>query len=208
MAHDLRRGDDVKIADVIAGHLHQGENVLWIGQPGFSLAPSPSERIKLLTLFFLCAALVVVVAAHHRFQGSIFALAFLVLLLGAAILAHLLALHRSLKRRSNMIYCLTNERALIVEGAAPKSRAWLRLSYDTPVAVTQRPGGRGHVAFGRKYDFDTEEWPIFRGFAFYDIREVERVAHLVERLQDSMTPPHVIPGVKAMARGEAEDRGR
>lgn len=195
----------VKIADVIAGILHQGENVLWIGQPGFSLAPSPSERIKLLALFFLSGALIVTIAAHRRFEGSPYVLAFVATLLGLAALAHLVALYRSLKRRSSMIYCLTNERALIVEGAEPKSRAWLRLSYDTPVAVTPKRGGRGHIAFGRKYDFDTEEWPIFRGFAFYDIREVERVAHLVERLQDSMVPPHVIPGVQAMARRKAAE---
>lgn len=193
----------VKIADVIAGQLHQGENVLWIGQPGSSIGFSPSERIKLLTLFFLFVALGVTIAAHASFRGSPFVLFFVVALLGAAVVAHFIALYRSLRRRSNMIYCLTNERALIVEGAEPKSRAWLRLSYDTPVAVTQKAFGRGHIAFGRKYDFDTEEWPIFRGFAFYDIRDVDRVAHLVERLQDSMTPPHVVPGVKSMARSEA-----
>ena len=92
--------------------------------------------------------------------------------------------------------------AIIVEGRNPKSRAWLRISYDTPVAVSERGGGRGHVAFGRKYDFDMEEWPIFRGFAFYDIKDIKRVVHLIERLQDGMAPPGVIPGVKAMAEGE------
>jgi hypothetical protein len=101
-----------------------------------------------------------------------------------------------------MVYCLTNERALIVESRSPRAQAWLRISYDTPVAVTEKAGGRGHIAFGRKYDFDTEEWPIFRGFAFYDIKDVKRVTHLIERLQDGMAPPGVIPGVKAMARNE------
>ncbi|MEQ1929428.1 MAG: hypothetical protein ABL957_02695 [Parvularculaceae bacterium] len=192
----------MKKTDVISGLLHQGENILWIGQPGFSLAPSPSERVKLLTLVFLFGALMLVVAAHNRFQGSPFVLAFVVALLGAAGAAHLLALFHSLGRRSSMVYCLTNERAIIVEGHNPKSRAWLRISYDTPVAVSERGAGRGHIAFGRKYDFDTEEWPIFRGFAFYDIKDIKRVVHLIERLQDGMAPPGVIPGVKAMAEGE------
>lgn len=190
----------VKNADVISQFLHQGENILWLGRPGFSLAPSPSDRVRLLALLFLFGALMVVIAVHNRFEGSPFVLAFVVLVLGSAVLAHFLALQRSLRRRSGMVYCLTNERALIVESGNPKSRAWLRLSYDTPVAVTEKGGGRGHIAFGRKYDFDTEEWPIFRGFAFYDIKDLDRVTHLIERLQDSMTPPHVVPGVKAMAR--------
>jgi hypothetical protein len=192
----------VKNTDVISGLLHQGENILWIGQPGFSLAPSPTERVRLLALLFLFGALITVIAVHARFEGSPFVLGFVLLLLGAATVAHFLALYRSIRRRSSMVYCLTNERALIVESAEPRTRAWLRISYDTPVAVTKKSGGRGHVAFGRRYDFDTEEWPILRGFAFYDIREVDRVTHLIERLQDGMAPPGVIPGVKAMARGD------
>jgi hypothetical protein len=189
-------------ADVISKFLHQGENVLWIGRPGFSLAPSPTERTHLIGLVFVAVALMVAVSSVERLEGSIAVLGAVAGLLGLVALFQFYALWRSFTRRGAIVYCLTNERALIIEGSGAKSLAWLRIAYDTPVAVTALGGGRGHVAFGRRYDFDTEEWPIFRGFAFYDIRGVQRVADLIERMQDGMAPPGTVPGIKAMAAAE------
>lgn len=187
-------------SDVISEFLHQGENVLWIGKPGGSLTPSPTERASLVALLFILATLGIAISASDKLNGDPALLAAVGGLLGLAGLSQLYVLTRSYLRRRGIVYCLTNERALIVESTAPKSRAWLRIAYDTPVAITRTGRGRGHVAFGRKYDFDTEERPIFRGFAFYGIREVERVSDLIERLQDGMAPPGTVPGIKAMAR--------
>lgn len=187
-------------SDVISSFLHDGENVLWIGKPGGGLAPSPSERAHLVALIFIVATLAVAISAHAKLEGDTAVLALVAGLLALAALIQFYALFRSFARRRGIVYCLTNERALIVESSDPRSRAWLRIAYDTPVAVTKTGGGRGHVAFGRRYDFDTEEKPILRGFAFYGIREVERVADLIERLQDGMAPPGTVPGIKAMAK--------
>lgn len=187
-------------SDVISEFLHEGENVLWIGRPGGGLAPSPSERASLVALLFIAATLAIAVSAAERLDGDPKLLAATAGLLGLAGLSQLYVLFRSFLRRQGLVYCLTNERALIVESANPKSRAWLRIAYDTPVAITRIGRGRGHVAFGRRYDFDTEERPILRGFAFYGIREVERVADLIERMQDGMAPPGTVPGIKAMAK--------
>jgi hypothetical protein len=186
--------------DVISGFLHEGENILWIGKPGGSLAPSPNERASLVALLFVLTTLAVALSAAEKLDGDPVLLAAVGGFLGLAGLLQLQVLYRSFMRRRGIVYCLTNERALIVESSGQKSRAWLRIAYDTPVAVTRTGRGRGHVAFGRRYDFDTEERPIFRGFAFYGIREVERVTDLIERLQDGMAPPGTVPGIRAMAR--------
>ena len=187
-------------SDVISGFLHEGENILWIGKPGGSLAPSPSERASLVALLFILTALAVAITAAEKLDGDPALLAAVGGFLGLAALLQLHVLFRSFIRRRGIVYCLTNERALIVESTGPKSRAWLRIAYDTPVAVTRTGRGRGHIAFGRRYDFDTEERPIFRGFAFYGIRDVERVSDLIERMQDGMAPPGTVPGIKALAR--------
>jgi hypothetical protein len=195
----------MKNTDVISGFLHQGENVLWIGRPGFTLAPTPTERLHLVTLVLFVAALGFVLFARRGLEGEWGAFWVTAGLLGLATLVQFLSVLKSIRRRAGIVYCLTNERALIIEQTDPRSRAFLRIAYDTPIAVTEHRKGRGHIAFGRKYDFDTEEWPIFRGFAFYDIRDVARVVGLIERLQDGMAPPGTVPGIKAMAKGDRDE---
>lgn len=194
----------MKYGEVFSEFLHPGENILWIGRPGFSLRLSTSEFHTLTTAILPAgvAALIAYVfgpkfAAGERFDFPLIATAAAALLILAAV--QMWRLLRSLARRRVMVYALTNERAMIVEVSGRRSWAWLRISYDTPIALSEGRGRRGHISFGRRYDFDTEEWPLFRGFTFFNIRDYRKVAEMIERLQDGMAPPGVVPGIKAMA---------
>lgn len=200
-------------AEVFSDFVEEGETVLWIGKPAASLALSPSERAYLLTMIFMLALLGLLArraldGASDLSGGLVLSLALLAAIGLAVVWLSGRPLARSLSRRRRMVYCLTDRRALIVEETKRKAWAWLRIDYDTPVAYTQARGRRGHISFGRRYDFDTEEWPLFRGFTFYNIKDPANVVRLVEDLQKSLAPPGAATGrAKALlapaAMGEA-----
>lgn len=198
-------------AEVFSDFLEEGETVLWIGKPAASFALSPSERAYLLTMIFMLALLGLLarraLGAAPDLGGLVLSLALLAAIGLAVVWLSGRPLVRSLSRRRSMVYCLTDRRALIVEETKRKAWAWLRLDYDTPVAYAQGRGRRGHISFGRRYDFDTEEWPLFRGFTFYNIRDPAMVLRLVEDLQKALAPPGAEIGrartLPASAMGEA-----
>jgi hypothetical protein len=215
LAHSLIGGFGgrvMKYGEVFSEFLHPGENILWIGRPGFSLRLSSSEFQSLNVALVLSAIYAVgasvllprVIAGPSR-EVVLLALAVAALLLLPVAAANILVFLRSLARRRLMVYALTNERAMIVEASKKRAWAWLRISYDTPIAMSEGRGKRGHISFGRRYDFDTEEWPLFRGFTFFNIKDYRKVADMIEKLQDGMAPPGVVPGIKAMASVELPD---
>jgi len=195
----------MKDAGVFSDFLEEGENVLWIGKPAATFALSPTERSYLFAMAFMLALLgwlgwgVIAGAGARISPGAMMVTGLLSAVAVGVVWLSGRPLVRSISRRRRMVYCLTDRRALIVEATKRKAWAWLRLDYDTPVAVTEARGRRGHISFGRRYDFDTEEWPLFRGFTFYNIKDHAKVVGLVEDLQKSLAPPDAKTGRARMA---------
>lgn len=195
----------MKDSSVISEFLESGERVLWIGRPVMGFALSPSERGYLVTMLAMLG--VFAWFAWRIFHGGPLGanavnLGWFVIMAVSPLAILWFAgrpLFRSLSRRRRMVYCLTDRRALIVEASKRKIWAWLRIDYDTPIAVTEASVRRGHISFGRRYDFDTEEWPLFRGFTFYNITGVGAVVDQVVALQKRLAPSGVDAGGRRSA---------
>lgn len=196
----------MKAEDVFQDYLEKGESILWIGRPGPGRTYGPSDARR---AFYFSALTLLLIAIGAYFGPRVAAMSLAgAIVLGAALIvaetiffaAHIRPIGRAMRRRAAMLYCLTNERALIVEAALPRRWAWVRIADDTPIAVTELGGGRATISIGRRYDFDTEDFPLFRGFTFYNIKDGDVVRRKIERLQDDF---HVnrAPGAKRLSSG-------
>ena len=190
----------MKAEEVFQRYLEKGETILWIGRPGPGRTLTPAEVRHLVYLLFITAFLAwmgVDLLPQARAGSLSGFLVLLLVLIGVwSIAAYVFAgsVVRSFMRRAAMLYCLTTDRALIVEASERRHWAWVRLAEDTPVSVTEHGQGRGSVSIGRRYDFDTEDWPLFRGFTFYNVKNVEQVRRMIDRLQDGYHANRAISG--------------
>lgn len=180
----------MKTEEVFQRYLEKGETILWIGRPGpgHTLTPAEIRHLVYLLLVTIVVAFAGADFLPRALAGSLAGGVVLTLaLLGVEALAAFVfagSVVRSFRRRAAMLYCLTTDRALIVEASEKRHWAWVRLAEDTPISVVETRGGRGSVSIGRRYDFDTEDWPLFRGFTFYNVPNVSQIQRIIERLQD------------------------
>ncbi|MBY0421097.1 MAG: hypothetical protein K2Q06_02255 [Parvularculaceae bacterium] len=180
----------MKAEEVFQRFLEKGETILWIGRPGPGRTLTPAEVRHLVYLGLITVGLGIVGfdllprAAEGSLAGAVVLFLMLAAVEAASAFVFAGSVVRSFRRRTVMLYGLTTDRAIIVEAGQKPHWAWVRLAEDTPIAVTEYGGGRGSISIGRRYDFDTEEWPLFRGFTFYNVKNVDQVRRILDRLQD------------------------
>ena len=198
--HNVDRVDE-DIRRAFADDLHPGERILWAGQPGGALLSKADFFVIPFSLAW--AGGVFAFAASAIFAGRPQDILFFVPFLLAGVYLTIGRFVIKYRYRKGTVYAVTDERVIERRGRTVR---FLALAQLPSVDVTSR-GDRGTVAFGL-VDRATEQfintglggWSRTGALAFFDIREPQRVAGIIEGARSA--EPARVESPYASVRGE------
>jgi hypothetical protein len=190
-AGEFHDGLDTDLRTILKGELEPGERLLWAGR-------SDPVAVRFGLGFYLYSAIAMILPVvgiapflnarrHHHFDAPPIGWGLLLVGIACVIVIGLIAYwssrRREFRRRSNILYAVTDRRAIIWirerKSDAIRIKTVQRSQIMT-VERVQRPDGSGNLFFstGRghlsaEYEFD------WHGFGFLDIHDVRRVEQIV-----------------------------